>query len=427
MDVSTRCRAGHSLRLPNRQCLSLAIACWLAATCLVRAADDSVFSESAPSKLIVLLDGRVIRGRITEVPGGYLVEDSRIHQVLPYASVRVAAASMDEAYVKQRDAMKQPTAGDHLQLARWCHDNQLPGPAAEQLAAALKLEPNRSEARALLLEVAAASPGQFGDSIETSEAAAGPASVMTAMGVTQGTQAEFVRRVQPILVNRCGNARCHGSASHNGLKLEYVRTGHRQQRSETERNLAAVLGQLDSKRPERSRLLSIPLAVGGPEHRNVFSGRGGKTQADHLRKWVRRAARDRRQAERDTSLWAEADDEAVGVTPAGFAVEDAPAGNGVAYGDSPGILPVSQEGSAVHELESPLLLEISRTPLRPAASRVSAGGDDATQGARRPTASPRPVDRVQLLREILEQDRPDAFDPNEFNSKVHGRGGGRRP
>jgi hypothetical protein len=386
-----------------------------------RGADDPIAFNAAPPTLLVLLDGTVIYGRITEVAGGYQIDDSKIQQVLPYEYVRLAAGSLDEAYIKQRDALQKPNAGDHLQLARWCHSNKLYAQATEQLAAALKLEPTRSEARALLQQVAEASPEQLGGVAGGDPA--GTAGDTTAVGVAQNTQAEFVRRIQPILVNRCGNASCHGAAARNELKLAYVRSSHRQQRLETENNLQSVLRQIDRRRPDNSPLLSVPLDAGSRKHRNLFSGAAGTKQVELIRAWVRRAARELQQHDPDRSLWAGNED--AGVVPAGFTVESFPFPDREAQAERRGGGPVAGEAAERSAVESPLMIEIPRTPQGVSPPGVSAEtGRDAASSPPRPAPRGKrpPQESTKLLREILEQDRPDAFDPDEFNRQTHGLG-----
>jgi hypothetical protein len=114
--------------------------------------------DQRPAKLMVLFDGRVLHGLISERPGGYMIEAPDSKQVIPFQMIRLTASSLDDAYVKQRDALRMPTAGDHLELARWCFENRLYDGAREQIAAALKLEPDRSDARRLLQDLENAAP-----------------------------------------------------------------------------------------------------------------------------------------------------------------------------------------------------------------------------------------------------------------------------
>ncbi|MBL8850525.1 MAG: hypothetical protein JNG89_12665 [Planctomycetaceae bacterium] len=393
-----------------------AIACTAPALREVVTADDMAFRQQPPT-LLVLFDGRVLYGKITECPGGYLIEQPTQKQVIPFEHIRIAASSLDEAYVKQRDGMNKPTAGDHLSLAHWCFELKLYEHATEQLTAALKLEPNRGEARALLQRVAQASPEAAGLAAraESVPQSGTNATTRTAAGIRPETQSEFVSRVQPILMNRCGNANCHGSASQNSLKLANVRTGRRQQRLETEANLAAVLKQLDRQQPEMSALLREPLNGENRSHRGLFTGPAGSAQLERIRAWVRQVSSELKTAD-SGPLWA--GDDPANSDPISFGWDNS----------RPQQSPVAQAVlETATEVESPLMIpipiatqSIERGSVTPAAATAVVPPQAAQQ-----RSAMSQEERSAFLRNILEQDRDDAFSPDEFNRQVHG--GGRSP
>lgn len=386
-------------------------------------ADDLYSFETRPPKLMVLFDGRVLYGQISERPGGYMIEAPDSKQVIPFQMIRLTATSLEEAYVKQRDALKKPTAGDHLQLAEWCYEQRLHDAAREQLAAALKLEPDRIEARQLLAAVetaseSAESPRERGSRRPTAGAAT--PRELTAAGISTDSHAQFVRRVQPILVNRCGNASCHGSAAKNDFKLANVRAGHRQQRRETELNLSTVLRYVDRQSPGDSPLLARTVNADSGAHRGLFTGPGGAAQLEGLRAWIVAASRELAGPAASSSWAANAPDFA---TSAAFAFgDDIPAEATAAPPRESGVRQAALETAS--ELESPLLIEIPRESAKPQAAAARALSTDVAAQAKRPAAKSK-AEQSAFLKQILEQDRPDAFDPNEFNRKVHGRSGGR--
>jgi len=410
-------RANHRRRQPLRRCIAL-LMCVTAGAALAFlesvTAEDFAFKNQPPT-LLVLFDGRVLYGKITDCPGGYIIEQPNQKQVIPYEHIRLAACSLDDAYVKQRDALVKPTAGDHLLLAQWCYDMQLYEHATEQLTAALKLEPSRGDARALLQKVADASPEAAGlaESSGRRIEASANATQRTAAGIQPLTQSEFVSRVQPILVNRCGNANCHGSASKTSFKLANVRTGRRQQRVETEANLAAVLRLVDPQRPESSALLREPLNGENRSHRGLFTGPAGGAQLERLRTWVRQVSREMHPGDSDP-LWAGSSDG--NSDPISFGWSD----------------PQSTQQPVVQavletEVESPLMIPIPISPLPVERGQVTPAAATTTRPAKpaETRAAISNEERSAFLRNILEQDRDDAFDPDEFNRQVHG--GGRSP
>ena len=348
------------------------------------------------AQYLVLFDGRVMHGRVTESPGGYRLDSSRGRIVIPHEFIRLTATSLEEAYEKQRDNLANPRAGDHISLARWCHANRLYAEAEEQLTAALKLEPQRSEARQLLrrviLAAAEAEKRSWRNSgFDTIEAKPG----RSAPGISQAATEEFVRRVQPLLVNKCGNATCHGRASSSTFRLENVKSGSRHQRLESDRNLRKVLAQLNLESPYNSPLLRKPMDNESLVHRGVFFGQRGEDQRKILNDWVEMLAAEEPAspvASKSRTSGRDGDVESHAVPP-----EVIPVGARRAESNSP----------------TPLTIEIPRTrkPQRISSAEVNADEEENSK----------------LIQRILEEDRPDAFDPDVFNRKVHGGGGEDRP
>jgi hypothetical protein len=417
---------------PHRMLRSgaLAMIAWtfVAAVLLQRGsqAEDVISLDARPPTMMILNDGRLMYGQISERPGGYMIETPGSKQVIPYEMIRLLASSLEDAYVKQRDAMKLPKTGDHLALAQWCKDNKLYGPATEQLEAALKLEPTRSEARRMLQELANLTQAKSPAAGPRPKAVKGGAPVVerTSAGISSESQAEFVRRVQPILVNRCGNATCHGSAAENSFKLINVRSGHRQQRLETELNLAAVLKQIDTKKPSQSPLLVQPADDASRAHRGAFSAVAGASQQERLREWVLQVARDQKGTAPSNDSWAgdESDFAAQAAYAFGEDLPQSPFDNDVRRAVNE--VEVAEPEGAETAVESPLLIEIPRTP-QPASQSNSSGKSRPQTPPKTQATTPAPREQSAFLRQILEQDRPDAFDPNEFNRKAHGRAGAR--
>ena len=116
------------------------------------AVDEPVaeLNRESTTGCVVLGDGRVFQGQITELPGAYRVQTKSGAVVLPFAQVRTAASTLPDAYQQLRESYDRPTASDHLDLGRWCELNQLFEEASTEAQAALALEPNRKEALSLL-------------------------------------------------------------------------------------------------------------------------------------------------------------------------------------------------------------------------------------------------------------------------------------
>ena len=256
----------------------------------------------------------------------------------------------------------------------------------------MKLEPQRSEARQLLRRVVQAAAeaeerSWRNSGFDTIEAKPG----RSAPGISQAATEEFVRRVQPLLVNKCGNATCHGRASSNTFRLENVKSGSRHQRLESDRNLRKVLAQLNLESPYNSPLLRKPMDNESLVHRGVFFGQRGEDQRKILNDWVEMLA-----AEEPASPVA---------SKSRMSGTDRDVESNA---EPPEVIPVGVR-RAESSSPTPLTIEIPRTrkPQRISSAEVNADEDE----------------RPELIQRILEEDRPDAFDPDVFNRKVHGGGG----
>lgn len=361
--------------MPPRRCCAAILSIGLSMTCFGQA-DPPTGETESPPRLLLLFDGRVIIGDISEVAGGYAVRRAEGTITLPFEFVRLTATTLLNAYEKQRDNLENPNAQQHLTLARWCLRHRLQEQAVTELEAALKLEPFRTEARELLQLIAAAEQSAEQQRTGPEPATTNPVE-QTSAGISPDNHLEFIRRIQPLLVNKCGNATCHGSASSNSLRLHNVRTGRRHQRIHSDQNLAMVLEFVDADFPLHSPLLRQPQDPDSLAHRGVFAGALGEEQVRLLHDWIHEVAVDRQLAFDDVS----------------------PIDNDPRLSDDP--LPAIEQTEHAEEsvplTTGPRIIDIPRK------------SDDR----RSPLSS-------ELLRNILDEERHDSFDPGEFNRRVHG-------
>lgn len=323
----------------------------------------------SPEGVVVLTDGRVFSGTITEAAGGYRVESQGSYVILPFDRVRLTATSMASAYEALRDGNRKPTTDDHLTLAEWCLKNNLPQQARTEVALALKLEPLRSDARALLQKI----DQRLTNSGDTAAAGTGagqppitPVSLdqRTAAGLGRESLQVFIRKVQPLLVNKCGNAHCHGSSAENSFQLIGVRLTSLGHRSSSEENLKTILQFINVSNPKQSPLL-VKSREPALVHQKLFVGSRQHEQFALLENWVLQVAQD-------------------------FATDRGS---------------MSQPGTT--------------PPDPPPSSSVTPAVATAIEPTT-PTPKGTPARHRELLDEIRREQLPDAFDPDIFNRRVHG-------
>ncbi|MEZ5951073.1 MAG: hypothetical protein R3C12_18040 [Planctomycetaceae bacterium] len=217
---------------------------------------------------------------------------------MPFEAVICDAASLTEAYRQQRDAMTRPTAEQHTRLANWCMQQQLFEEAERELQSALKLQPQHLPAHRLIEQLKGRKPRdsdfinkeqqqQMDDLLIKMEFSPG----RPLGGLDASLAKDFATRIEPLLLNSCANASCHGQTAENSFRLTPKWNLRGNTRHITDQNLAAVLQQLDLKNPERSPLIAKLDGQHGPRRMPVFTGARAAEHRKNLENWALLAAR----------------------------------------------------------------------------------------------------------------------------------------
>lgn len=281
-----------------RERLAFAVCLWLVSCSglpRLHAQTSPVASGSASAERLLLLhNGKVVKGIIRQSATGYAVNVTGGQMVLPFDQVRLEAADLEDAYRQLRDTLPDHTAAAHIELARWCVNNNLLDYARKELREALRREPDSTVAKNMLQRIndqllttkdvpaVAQRSGQF-SMLGDAKPGIPPE---TLGGLPREAAADFVSKVQPLLVNRCATAGCHGPGSGNTFELLRAKLGKAPPKIHSERNLAVVLERLDLERP-----LNSPLLVKLRGETKSFGARqshGGLSveQQQMLRAWI---------------------------------------------------------------------------------------------------------------------------------------------
>lgn len=362
---------------------------------------------------IVLSNGRVYLGRLTELPQAYQIETLSGAIVIPLNEVRTVAESLEQAYQQLRDAYQRPTASDHLDLGRWCFQNQLYDAASIEAQAALGLEPSRDDAIKLLqrAEVAA------GRGIKPTAETPAPYRLQTeqSMGVISAeAQRDFGRHIERLAFNKCGNGKCHGSSSLSEFKLN--------KNARSDLNLQSFLKFMDLDNPELSPLLIKARSV-DDHHAGIFQGAGGPEQYSRLLAWVTRVSKEQSQLspERMKREQQSRPGPFITIRPKSDRASEATSSENVATESTPRM-----------SLETaPDISPDSTTPSSGAAIETVAAETSPDTNSTRKSRTPRPSKKAPLqsplVQKILADQAPDAFDPEEFNRLMHGERGASAP
>lgn len=256
-------------------------------------------SDDAPKEQVLILqNSQLLKGTVSRSPNGYVVEHPGGRLVVPFDEVRVVGKDLKDAFRRLTESFENPTAATHYALALWSQSHHLKEESRAQLVMALDRDADHEAARNMLKRLdeqataerkraAAAKPPRpklrVVGGIELPE-------IESLAGLSRGTAAQFSSRIQPLVINKCGQASCHGPNSESGFRLEQARGTGPGSRVYTERNLAEIMKQIDQSNPQQSLLLTAPARSHGGLNKAIFHGRAGEIQLQLLKDWVRTAS-----------------------------------------------------------------------------------------------------------------------------------------
>ncbi|MDD4269862.1 MAG: hypothetical protein GXY25_22665 [Pirellulaceae bacterium] len=209
--------------------------------------------------VLVLRNGEVLQGRISQVDDRFRVDLEAGSLFVSAAEVEMCCTSLEEAYRLKASQVGFNQAHDHARLAQWCQHQGLDQQAEHELQITRRLDPTHPLIGLVERRLAAARterrPSAPAETRPNSEPSPLQLNEFVA-GLPQGTTESFTRVIQPILLNRCATAGCHTSRAENSFKLDRPPTGAPISQRSTQRNLYAVLQLIDRAAPDRSELIS---------------------------------------------------------------------------------------------------------------------------------------------------------------------------
>lgn len=340
-------------------------------------------------RVLVLVDGQLMENSFIPRPDGYDVQVPGGRLFVESARVRFVAKSREDAYRQMRQSWQSLTPETHMTLARWCLSNRLPLQARREVLDALQLDPNRQDAKKLLQTILYDQEASTGGPPATGVTQY-PSLKLSALplpearslaGLTRPLAQSFVRHVQPLLSNKCATAGCHGLKAESEFRLSSIRSGS--QPLTAERNLAAILKQIDLTQPARSPILTMTATTHGGMLEPAFRGRVGNQQQQMLRQWVRSVA-----------------------------MEIAPELNEEAADDQKSDVQLVSGESEIRPQSG--LFDNTEDDL----SEITSGPREAAHGVQRKTEE----SDQQFLKEAHRASARDAFDPAAFNRMFHASG-----
>lgn len=280
--------------------------------------DPGASAPSASSPTVHLLKkDRLVEGRLTEEPDGYVIEQQSASNPgrtarfkIPKGELVASYADMETFYQHKRSEIAENDPHEHMMLARWCLSHGLKDHAHEHLEVVNRLLPGSREAQAMLTnlksqvereQVAAQAPADSAVRMASTTAGDvdGPAklpadirreAIQQARETFSGRGApvvfdlppalamkraqEFNQGVHLVLQNKC--ASCHHERSGSSFQLIQVQRRSDHTKEVTLFNLDAVLRLVDPEEPSHSQLLVSSLMPHKPNNRPILMGQNDR-------------------------------------------------------------------------------------------------------------------------------------------------------
>jgi hypothetical protein len=248
-------------------------------------AEDAV-APLPDQQILLLRNGQILEGKITHTGDQYVVEIAGGQVRVKNADVEMLCHNLQEGYQRKRSLIQVGDVHQHLELAQWCMQHHLWDLANNELDDAAAIEPQNPKIGSLRhrLEIAKEPPPVAVGKVAEQPITNNDLDRMVRT-LPHGSVDMFTQMVQPVLMNNCMSAGCHGTQ--NDQKLQLFRTtlakgaGNRL----TQRNLFTVLQYVDRTNPADSRLLKAISEPHGTVHAPIFADRQN-VQYQRIANWV---------------------------------------------------------------------------------------------------------------------------------------------
>ncbi len=239
--------------------------------------------------ILALHNGQVITGKILRDGDRYVVtlgESATIR--IPVTAVEFHGNNLRHIYRLKEAAVLSNDISGQLRLAQWCIRQGLLA-EAERLLERTTPQRNFTQWSDLQRRLTLAQRPTVATSATQAIAAVGkppPQLEQLLENISTSNLQQFTSFVQPLLLNRCSTATCHGAQSKSSFKLIKPSRGRAIPTRYTQRNLYNTWQTLDPQKPDQSPLINITTAPHGGAIA-LFTQREWD-QYQRLVTWVRR-------------------------------------------------------------------------------------------------------------------------------------------
>lgn len=246
------------------------LSCWILLGIPISAVgQDQSLGLEKQSGILLLRNGQLLGGEYFKTGFGYEVclKGGGIIR-LQRSQVEFVSESVDEIYAFRRASRVNNSASAHLEMASWCLTNQMFDYARLHLQQAISINPREAGITAIQARLAIArQPRKHSSSVakivrpqqmESNEF------IAEAIGrLDPATLKSFVNNVQPILLNKCALAGCHGPNPRSSFQLLESRWAKTIPQSIAYRNLFYTLERIVPNPSGNNLLITKAFSVHG--------------------------------------------------------------------------------------------------------------------------------------------------------------------
>ncbi|MBX3413826.1 MAG: hypothetical protein KF708_14135 [Pirellulales bacterium] len=258
---------------------------------LTAEADDLAELARPQSGVLVLRGGQVLEGEITQAGDNYYLTLPTGEISIRAADVAFRCQDLGEAYRRRRESIQWSLVDERIKFIEWCLKYELYAPAAREIAEAKGQWP--ADPRLAALERRMLLRDQTARSSAAAPAASSEPSFeeldQMVRKLPPRAASMFTNTIQPLLLNQCATAACHGAQRTNDFALHRSSVSNAPSRRLTLRNLGHALAQVDRQHPEASPLLTQPTGLGDSAHAIILGDPSSAGYKD-LVAWVRLVA-----------------------------------------------------------------------------------------------------------------------------------------